>query len=617
MKNLRLYSKRIVLVAGLLWLSDISIGWAQDADVISTPIRQRGAQHPIRELQLKESPVRDAAQLLSEMSGTNIVTTQEAGDRRVSVYLQRVDVTKAIEVICRISGLWYRKDQDVDLFRVMTTEEYEKDIVVFKEEITRVFSLLHENVISTATAVSDLFGDRVMLSLGVPLDGGSSGMTGAGGVGLFGGRSASMGQASGASGAPRGRGLFGGGGAGGLSRLAGGGSSRMGGEAGTAALTSTQIAQLEAFTQGSRVEGAVSSTALQQVTGQAPDIFVTVNQQHNLLIVRTSDPEAMDDIEKLVLEVDRPIPQVLLEMKVLELTLGDSFRSSFDYEMVDGSQTRGLPSSQVLNPLSPGSGTVSGNVASMGNFPLESNQFVYQFLNDRIRARIQLMAGENRIQELATPMILAANNQEARIFIGEERVLTTGVTTSLVTPANGATTSNIEPQTEVRDIGNTVVIVPRINEDKTVTLSLTQDSSSVAVGAATIPVAGGSGTVQGFNVDTVNTARIQGTIIATNNLTIAVGGLIRHRQNENRQKVPLLGDLPVLGGLFRRDVKENTKTELILLVTPRIMSTPAEGRAITEQRLTELSSHPFHEKGDDALPRPRTTFHTKGGKILY
>ncbi len=214
-------------------------------------------------------------------------------------------------------------------------------------------------------------------------------------------------------------------------------------------------------------------------------------------------------------------------------------------------------------------------------------------------------------------MILAANNQSAKIFIGEERVLTTGVNTSVVTPGNGATTSNIEPQTEIRDIGNTVEILPRINEDKTVTLTITQDSSSVATGAATIPVAGGSGNVQGFNVDTVNTARIQGTIIATNNLTIAIGGLIRQRLNENRQKIPVLGDLPLLGTLFRRDVKENTKTELVLLITPRVMSTPAEGRAITQRRLDELSNHPFHQQGDKALARPKTTFDTRGGKILY
>ncbi len=346
-------------------------------------------------------------------------------------------------------------------------------------------------------------------------------------------------------------------------------------------------------------------------------IYVTINSQHNLILIRTSDEKAVEDIEKLVIELDRPIPQVLLEMKVLELTLGDGFKSTFDLEAVQPQQTGGPPTSQIVNPLNTGLGTVGRNVAATGRFPLEDNRFVYQFLNDRFRARVQLMADENRVQELATPMILAANNQKASIFIGEERVLTTGVNTSVVTPGNGATTSTIEPVTELRNIGNTVSILPHINEDRTVTLSILQDSSSVSVGAATIPVAGNAGTVTSFAVDTVNTAKIEGTIVATNNLTVAVGGLIRQRKSEIRQKVPFLGDIPVLGSLFRRDVRENTKTELVLLITPRVMRTPAEGQEAIQARIRELSDHPFHEKRDAAIPKPKTTFHKRGRKIIY
>ena len=407
--------------------------------------------------------------------------------------------------------------------------------------------------------------------------------------------------------------------AGGLSRSGGGqGGSPTGlGRPSIPNLTSEQIANLEAVLQSRRNGRGPTESDLQRVTGQEPEIYVTINSQHNLILVRTSDDAAVEDIEKLMVELDRPIPQVLLEMKVLELTLGDGFRSTFDFEAIDSQQTSGPGTSQIVNPLNTGLGSVGRNVAATGRFPLEDNRFVYQFLNDQFRARVQLLASEDRVQELATPMILAANNQQARIFIGEERVLTTGVNTSVVTPGNGATTSTVEPVTEIRDIGNTVAILPHINEDRTVTLSITQDSSSVAVGAATIPVAGGGGTVTSFNVDTVNTARIEGTIVATNNLTVAVGGLIRHRQSENRQKVPVLGDIPLLGALFRRDVKENTKTELVLLITPRVMRTPADGQKAIQARIRELSDHGYHQHKEAAIPRPRTRFDKKGGKILY
>ena len=591
---------------------------AQDSKTSTQLINYRGGLHRLNKFQLKASSVVDASQLLAELSGANIVATEEAGKKNVSLYLQNVTTTKAIEVMCRVSGLWYRKDPEMEIYRIMTTEEYERDIVVFKEEITRVFTLLHENVLSAATAVSDLYGERVVLSLGATETGGINSGTGSLGAANQ-GNNITGASASTSSGG----GQFGGGPSSGLSRPAAGGSNASRATSGSRnqsealSLTSNQISQLESILHDGIGATNINSNDIQKVTGREPDIYLSVNRQHNLLIVRTSDPEAMNDIEKLVLEVDRPIPQVLLEMKVLELTLGDTFRSSFDYEMVDGPTSLGTPSSAIKNPISTGNPLASRNIMGVGNFPLEDNRFVYQFLNDRVRARIQLMAGENRIQELATPMILAANNQTAKIFIGEERVLTTGVNTSVVTPGNGATTANIEPQTEIRDIGNTVEILPRINEDKTVTLTITQDSSSVAVGAATIPVSGGGGNVQGFNIDTVNTARIQGTIIATNNLTIAIGGLIRQRQNENSQKVPVLGNIPVLGTLFRRDVKENVKTELVLLITPRVMSTPSEGRAITERRLNELSNHPYHQRGDQALTRPKTSFDTPGGKLLF
>ncbi len=603
------------ILSGLAWGLHSSPLLAQPSAPTTTPIAYRGSQHALDKFQLKQSTIVDAAQLLAELSGANIVATESAGQRTVSLYLQNITTAKAIEVMCRISGLWYRKDPDADIYRIMTTEEYERDIVVYKEERTRVFTLQHENVLSAATAIADLYGQRVVLSLGFD-QGGTTAATG--GAGATAGNTgtntptAGNGNTATGSGQPNRGALFGGGAGGGLSRAigtanSGGLSSAPIGGPRTPTLTSNQIAHLETLTQDSNANATVDSASLQQVTGREPDIYITVNRQHNLLIARTSDPEAMLDIETLILEVDRPIPQVLLEMKILELNLGDTFRSAFDYELVNGPDTLGTPSTQILNPLSPGSAQVARNVTALGRFPLEDNRFVYQFLNDRVRARIQLMAGENRIQELATPMILAANNQTARIFIGEERVLTTGVNTSLVTPGNGATTATVEPQTEVRDIGNTVEILPRINEDKTVTLTITQDSSSVATGAAIIPVAAGAGNVQGFNVDTVNTARIQGTIIATNNLTIAIGGLIRQRQSENRQKVPLLGDLPVLGSIFRRDVRENTKTELVLLITPRVMSTPADGQSVTEERLKALSSHRYHDLGEAAIPRPRST----------
>ena len=90
-----------------------------------------------------------------------------------------------------------------------------------------------------------------------------------------------------------------------------------------------------------------------------PIIAVTVNRRQNLMVVRTADEQAMGQIERLVLELDRPTPQVLLEVKVLELDLGDDFRSSLDIDLVAGPDRTNLPTGEATNPLVQSAATVA------------------------------------------------------------------------------------------------------------------------------------------------------------------------------------------------------------------------------------------------------------------
>lgn len=70
---------------------------------------------------------------------------------------------EAIETLAKVAGLWYREDEETGVIRIMTTEEYQKDLVVFREDIIKVFTLLHPNATSVATAIQDLFGTRVII----------------------------------------------------------------------------------------------------------------------------------------------------------------------------------------------------------------------------------------------------------------------------------------------------------------------------------------------------------------------------------------------------------------------------------------------------------------------
>jgi general secretion pathway protein D len=154
---------------------------------------------------------------------------------------------------------------------------------------------------------------------------------------------------------------------------------------------------------------------------------------------------------------------------------------------------------------------------------------------------------------------------------------------------NGEFTS-VTPVTELVDVGTNLFIVPKINADRTVTLVINQDNSTINKGGASIPVTGPSGSVTSFAVDTIDTASVSGTVVAKDGLTVAIGGLIRETTIDNVQKVPGLGDLPLVGAAFRKTVQEKKKTELVLLVTPHVITTPIEGQQRSLERVNALSS---------------------------
>lgn len=569
----------------------------------------RGEMHEIKRLELKGAKVVDGIRLIAEISGLNVVSTEEAGKTTATLYLQDVTAGRAVETLCKVAGLWYRRDEDTQTFRVMTTKEFGKDHIIYRKDQIKVFTLQHPNAIVIGTAIEDLFGERVELSLGIDEEEA---------IDLPAGFNLSS-QGTGVGGAARGLGTDRGYGYGGYGRAGsrterdrflrratrGRGRGARGGRAGESErvvdeeLTPDQIERLEAVPGG----GEATAEQLRAISRQDPTIYVTVNRQHNLVVVRTSDTDAMNEVERLVAELDRPTPQVLLEMKILALDIGDGFRSIFDIEYTGGTSTSGPATDTQTNPLLPGATTSPRNVFGSGLFDLADSTLVYQFLNNNIRARLQLLENENRVEILATPLVLASNNRPARMFVGEERVLTTGVDTDVVTSATGPVTQTITPVTETRDVGNTLIVVPKINADRTVTLFLLQDTSQVLEDSASIPVPAQGGGVEEFPIDTVETANLQATVVAKDGMTLAVGGLIRVEFLETEEKVPVLGDIPILRFFFRKKVKTRDKRELILLIKPRVLFTPAEADAVTRERVKALTEHPYVEAGDRAYTK--------------
>lgn len=581
----------------------------------------------IDKLEFRQANMLDVSRALADISGLNFVATEEAAKKNVTVFLQNISVKNALEAITKNAGLWYRRDKESGTFRIMSTKEYQQDLIVYREDTTRVFNLLHPNPMIVASSIRDLYGSRVILSFGMQ----DMSMMGMGGTARAGGGAAGRGGMAGMGGVGMGgMGGMGGNGMGvnrtsvqgrgrsnmgGMGLGAGGNANRMGGLNNEnniiqENLTADQIERLNE-TIDDKGDVRLNSDDLKGINNRQQPIYITINREHDLMTVRTSDNGVMKEIEQLVKELDRPTRQVLLEMKILSLDVGDSYRQSVDLDLMPSSKpVRGPYTNQDRNPLfddapiSVTNSTTNGgttltqsgsytvgvrNILGLGNFALEGGTFVYQFMNDSIRARIQLLQQNNRINTLSTPVLLSSNNKPARVFVGTEQVVTTGFDAV----AGGASVAGVGapaiiPITEIRDIGNTLQVMPKINSDKTVSLFIQQDSSTLIRGGSVIPIPVGN-SVQSFNVDSVRTSNIQGTVVAKDGLTIAIGGLIDSSDSEDEQKVPLLGDIPILGELFKRKVKQKSKRELLLLITPHIIESAHDSEDLTRDAIAPLS----------------------------
>lgn len=530
----------------------------------------------IEEVEFNQSNMTDVVRALSELSNSNIIATSEATTRQVTIHLKNVTILDAVKSISRISDLWYRYDQDTDTYRLMTREEYSKDLIIRESENIEIFRLLNANVQIIAQAIEDIYGQRVILSLGLPpasnnLGGGAAG----GSRGTVRGNNSTVRNTSTSS--NRGRTS---------SRPGGIGSNNLVASGTLLQTEDLTVDQIDRIAQALELSGSrnIDQETLQQTTVQSQPIYVTVNNEHNMIIVRSDDKSVLTGIKKLIDQMDIPVPQVMLEMRILNVILGEDFNSIFNFE--------------IRNPP-PGSNQSTQPTLLGNNALLNSGTFVYEFLNSRLRANLQFLEENNRIKVLSNPMIVASNHRPAELFIGEETLLTEGFDFFPAIIDNGVVVqpSYVQAIINREDIGITLRITPRINGDETVELFIEQENSTVNPGGGVIPVGNGSGSVQNLAVDTVNTARLTGTVMAKDNLTVAVGGLIRTNENKNERKVPLLSEIPIVGRIFTSTSETEEETETVLLITPRVMNVPTDSENLRQ------SGNPFYQSFNQQFPQ--------------
>lgn len=563
---------------------------------------------------LRDMPLAELARLISQVGNVNVIVTSAVADKKVSLYVRDADIDGLVKNLSRVASVWYRYDAPTRTYLLMSADEYQRDVAITRDDVTRVYTLRNYNVVSAANVLRGLYGRRVRLSNPIeempPVElngdnrtgiGSGNGVNGSFGSSRYGGNGGVFGNNGGGV---FGSGRFGNNG-GSVSQF---GSASFGGMLDDGYGRGGQAQETDPRTQfekisPDRLSGNVQTNAdgvttvdkseLTSDTALGPPIYVTFNRLHNLLLVRSGDETALREIDALVEKFDRPARQVLLEMQIMEVDLDDGFKSIFDIGLGNQHSARGPNGLGAISERGLSGRRVDGSVAqnafSSGNFGEESDStLVWQFVNDHIRARLQLMESQNRVNVLGSPMLVASNNQPARLFIGDEQVLVTGASSNVLTGTTGATSSFITPQTERRNVGQTLTILPRINDDRSVSLTIDQDDSSLNRGGSTIPISTSNGGLRDYPIDIVNTASLQLTALAHDGLTVAVGGLIRQSNTHQDAHVPVLGKIPVLGTLFKRKVKGNSRSQLVLLVTPRVLETAEEADRLARDKASEV-----------------------------
>lgn len=569
------------------------------------------------DIQLTQVRLDDAVRLLSRVGKANVVVTGKVADQVVSLYLYDTTVENMVRNLCRAAGVWYRFDAASKTYIVMSGEEYQKDLAIVRDEQTRVFTLRHHNVVATANAIKALFGGRVTLSAPVeempPSSLGSGSRTSTSGGSKDGAASTGNSRTGGGSGGGAASGLSGGASLDQAQSSGGAGNARGGGGGGAGNYDpASDLARLGQDRLGSQLRTGANGQALLSMADlqdmaarQGPPVYVSYNKLNNLLMVRTGDEVTLKQIGQLVSDMDKPPKQVLLEMKILEVKLDNGFRSVFDIGFGSKGTTNG--------PLGIGAlPSTTSNYAAMagrtGLFGVEQGATaIWQIMSESLSLRFQLLAQENKLKVLSSPMLVAANNQQARLFIGDERVLTVGASSQSITGTTGATNTQITVETEKRDVGQTLSILPRINGDRSISLTLDQDSSTVKLKDGSIPIAIGGGQVIDFPIDTVSTASLQVTAHAQDGMTVAIGGMIRDSLQRDEEKVPLLGDLPVLGHLFKRDVRASVRSQMVLLITPRVLENPGESNSIAQAKTQDFNALAATLPSTPVVPRLNST----------
>ncbi|HEU0054724.1 MAG TPA: secretin N-terminal domain-containing protein, partial [Longimicrobium sp.] len=273
----------------------------------------------------------------------------------------------------------------------------------------------------------------------------------------------------------------------------------------------------------------------------AGQVQIFPDPRTNSLLIRASAGDYAT-IAQAVQQLDTRPLQVLIEVLIAEVRRDRQFSLGVDYRIpdqsVNGSET-----------------TIGGELVggSAGDAVLRIMKVGEVNMNIVLRA----LAASGDVTVLSRPVVLAQNNEEARIMVGDQRPF---IQISRALPTDGATRDQV---IQYRDVGTQLTIRPTINPDGYVTLTVLQEVSTAT-------------DVTQFGAPVISTREAETRLLVKDGHTVVIGGLIDHQRTSTASGIPILRDIPLLGYLFRSTTRRNTSSELFLFLVPHVLYSDAD-----------------------------------------
>lgn len=320
-------------------------------------------------------------------------------------------------------------------------------------------------------------------------------------------------------------------------------------------------------------QAGAPATGIRSVSFES-GVLVTPDKATNSLVIIAS-PEDYETLKSVISQLDIKRRQVYVEAAIMEISLDKQRELGIEFRSVEKLNDNRVTSFGGTNFGGIGAATTGpegfANILGLA-VGIVKGTFTFhgvEFLN--IGALVRALQSESDVNILSTPNILTTDNQKAEIMVGENVPFITGKSQG----AGGVTLTTIER----KDIGITLRLTPQISSDDHVSLEIYQEISALAEAAGFDPSV----------VGPITTKRAASTTVVVKNAqTVAIAGLIRDNKSTIEHKIPLLGDIPLLGWLFKFQTKKAEKTNLMIFLTPHIIKESEDADTILKEKKEKM-----------------------------